>query len=157
MKENVFDVLMYLFENYLYDDEPQPDRASLEGELHEAGFHHGEIRRAFDWLDDLANSRNLPEGAMGSSRSVRQFVEREVTKIDTESRGFLIFLEQIGVVTPMCREVIIDRLMALDDEEVDLDLTKWVTLMVLFNQPGQEEAYAWMENYLFDSPVHLVH
>ena len=30
MKESMFDVLMYLFENYFYDDEPQPDRASLE-------------------------------------------------------------------------------------------------------------------------------
>lgn len=158
MKENVFDVLMYLFENYLYDDEPQPDRDSLEGELFEAGFHPGEVRRAFAWLDELAESRELPGGAaLNSSMSLRLFGDREAGKLDLESRGFIIFLEQIGVLTPVSREVIIDRLMALDDDDVDLDQVKWVTLMVLFNQPGQEEAFAWMENYLFDNPMHLIH
>jgi len=158
MKENVFDVLMYLFENYLYDDEPQPDRDSLEGELFEAGFHPGEVRRAFTWLDDLAKTREHPPGAaLDSSRSIRLFSEHETAKLDLECRGFILFLEQIGVLTPTSREVVIDRLMALDDDDIDLDELKWVTLMVLFNQPGQEEAFAWMENYLFDNPVQLIH
>ncbi|MFV8836302.1 DUF494 family protein [Aquisalimonas sp.] len=158
MKENVFDVLMYLFENYFYDDEPQPDRDSLEGELFEAGFHPGEVRRAFAWLEDLADSRDLVGAtALSGSRSIRLFTDRESAKLDQECRGFILFLEQIGVLTPVSREVIIDRAMALDDEDVDLDQVKWVTLMVLFNQPGQEEAYAWMENYLFDNPMHLIH
>ncbi len=157
MKENVFDVLMYLFENYIYDDEPQPDRESLETELFEAGFQQMEIRKAFDWLDALATSRDLSQGPMDSSRAIRLYADREIGKLDTECRGFLLSLEHVGVVTPASREVIIDRLMALDEEEVDLDLVKWVTLMVLYNQPGHEEAYAWMENLLFDNPVHLVH
>ncbi len=157
MKENVFDVLMYLFENYLYDDVPQPDRESLETELFEAGFQPIEIRKAFDWLDALAKSRDLPDGPMAGSGAIRLYTDREIGKLDTECRGFLLFLEQAGVIAPASRELIIDRLMALDEEEADLDLVKWVTLMVLYNQPGQEEAYAWMENLLFDNPVHLVH
>ena len=55
MKENFFDVLMYLFENYFYEEpEEQPDRDSLEQNLHEAGFTNGEIEKAFNWLDGLA-------------------------------------------------------------------------------------------------------
>lgn len=157
MKENVFDVLMYLFENYLYDDEPQPDRESLETELFDAGFQQVEIRKAFDWLDGLANSHNLPSDPMEGARSIRMYTDEEMTRLDAESRGFLLFLEQIGVLTPTSREVIIDRLVALEDDESDIDLVKWVTLMVLYNQPGQEEAFAWMENLLFEHPVHLVH
>ncbi|MCP1673312.1 Smg protein [Natronocella acetinitrilica] len=157
MKENVFDVLMYLFENYIYDDEPQPDRESLESELFEAGFQQLEIRKAFTWLDDLARSRELPTTAIDNSQAIRVFTDEEQSKIDTDTQGFLLYLEQAGVVTATSRELIIDRLMALDDEEIDPDLVRWVTLMVLYNQPGQEEAYAWMENLLFDSPVHLVH
>ena len=39
MKENVLDVLMFLFENYLYDEpDDAPDRDSLEENLHQAGF-----------------------------------------------------------------------------------------------------------------------
>ena len=58
MKENVLDVLLYLFENYFYDEpEDEPDRASMEENLHEAGFSNGEIGKAFNWLDGLAEQR----------------------------------------------------------------------------------------------------
>ena len=44
MKENVLDVLMFLFENYLYDEpEEAHDRDSLEENLHQAGFTNAEI------------------------------------------------------------------------------------------------------------------
>lgn len=157
MKENVFDVLMYLFENYLYDDEPRPDRASLESELFQAGFTKVEIRKAFDWLDGLATSRRLVPVQMDRSHSVRVYVDRETEKLDPDSIGLLMFLEQLGVLTPVSRELVIDRVMALDDEEVDLDTLKWIILMVLFDQPGEEEAYACMENLLFETPAQLIH
>ena len=159
MKENVFDVLMYLFENYIYndDDEPEPDRESLESELFEAGFQPLEISKAFDWLDALATTREFPEGALEHGRSIRVYTDEETIKLDGECRGFLLFLEQVGILTPASREVIIERMMALEDDEIDIETLKRVTLMVLFDQPGQEEAYAWMENLLFDSPMHLVH
>ena len=48
MKENVFDVLMYLFENYMDEGtEFQPDQEALTYELTQAGFRRGEIRKAF--------------------------------------------------------------------------------------------------------------
>ena len=40
--------------------------------------------------------------------------------------------------------------MALSSDALDLTDLKWVILMILFNHPGQEEAYAWMEDLLFD-------
>lgn len=157
MKENVFDVLMYLFENYFYDVEAvQPDREHLESELLDAGFTRTEIRKALDWLDALAHSRELPV-AGPCHPSIRIFTEAETDKLDTECRGFLLFLEQAGILTAGSREVAIERMMALDEEELDLDTLKWVVLMVLFSQPGQEEAYAWMENLIFESPTQLAH
>ena len=59
MKENVLDVLMFLFENYLYDEpEETPDRDSLEENLHQAGFTNGEIDKAFEWLDKALKERS---------------------------------------------------------------------------------------------------
>ena len=47
MKESMFDVLMYLFENYMEEgSEFTPDQESLVFELTEAGFPSGEIGRA---------------------------------------------------------------------------------------------------------------
>ena len=40
--------------------------------------------------------------------------------------------------------------MALDNAEIDLEQVKWIILMVLFNRPGQEDAYARMEELVFD-------
>ncbi|MCS4505102.1 Protein Smg [wastewater metagenome] len=158
MKENVFDLLMYLFENYFYnEEEPQPDRDSLESELFDIGFSRTEIRKAFEWLDALAHSRELPAVSTSTQRCVRVFTASEQERLDTEMRGFMLYLEQVGILTAHSRELVIDRLMALGDEDIDLDTVKWVVLMVLFSQPGQEEAFASMENLVFDGPNQLVH
>ncbi|MCB1778445.1 MAG: DUF494 family protein, partial [Candidatus Competibacteraceae bacterium] len=46
MKENVLDVLMYLFQNYMGDDEDtDPDRESIQTELLAAGFPSREIQQ----------------------------------------------------------------------------------------------------------------
>ncbi len=58
MKENVFDVLMYLFENYMDEGaEFHPDQETLTTELTEAGFPRGEIHKAFHWLEGLSAVR----------------------------------------------------------------------------------------------------
>ncbi len=151
MKENVFDLLMYLFENYIYDEpESQPDRDSLTESLEEAGFSTGEIERAFRWLDELAEQRLQPDIAGLSEHPIRLYSDEEVRRLDVDARGFITYLENIGVLDAARREVVIDRLVALESEDVGLEEVKWVVLMVLFNQPGQEANYAWMEDLMFD-------
>ena len=152
-EETILDVLLYLFENYFYDDpDAVRDRDSLQASLLQAGFSPTEISKAFDWLEELANQRpTLAEPR--ANGPVRIFVEAEFDRLDRECLGFLMFLEQHGVLDADQRELVIDRAMALDQEEVDLDDLKWVVLMVLFNQPGAEAAFAWMESQMFgDDP-----
>ena len=152
MKENVLDVLMYLFENYMYDEpEVDPDREELQSSLLEAGFTQAEISKAFDWLDELAEHRELPEVPCASDGPVRVYADCEQVRMDVECRGFLTYLEHIGILDNTRRELVIDRVMALEANDVDLDDLKWIVLMVLFTQPGQEANYAWMENHLFDN------
>jgi Smg protein len=55
-----------------------------------------------------------------------------------------------GILSPLQREIVIDRLVALDGDDVDIDRLKWLVLMVLSSQPGQEKACARMEDLLFD-------
>ena len=159
MKEDVLDVLMYLFENYMDDDVAiEADPEILKSQLREAGFLSTEINKAFTWLEDLSV---LQEGSHANpslaSRSIRVFSPTEEKKLDVECRGFLIFLEQMGVLNGTSRELVIDRIMALESPDIDLDQVKWVILMVLFNQPGLEEAFTWMETMVmeeFQQPMH---
>lgn len=159
MKENVLDVLMYLFENYM-DDGPEfnPDQESLTLELAEAGFPRGEIRKAFHWLEGLTLMREQPTALVhgGTVGSVRHYSRAELEKLSAECRGFLLSMEHSAVLSPQAREMVLERVMALDVEEISLEQLKWVMLMVLFNQPGQETAYDFLEDMVFDEilPTH---
>ncbi len=152
MKENVLDVLMYLFENYFYDEpDDQPDRASMEENLHEAGFSNGEISKAFEWLDGLAEQRYQPEFSMQTDEPIRVFIDSEINRLDTTCRDFLMYLSNSGILDAQRRELVLDRLLALESDDITLEDVKWVVLMVLFNQPGQEANFAWMEDLMFDT------
>jgi len=158
MKENVLDVLMYLFQNYMEDElESEPDRESLQVELMEAGFPLPEIHKAFDWLDDLAERSEQPQSANQAHHSIRLYTPREMEKLDTECRGFLLFLEQSGILGATTRELIIERVMALETDEIDIERLKWVIMMVLFNQPGQESTFDWIEDIVFDGVSGSLH
>ncbi|GAA5068509.1 DUF494 family protein [Lysobacter panacisoli] len=162
MKESILDVLLYLFEHYFTDDaDLVRDRDSLRSgplfdELGKAGFSPAEINKAFEWLDALAQQRPSAS-APRANGPVRVFFGPELDKLDVECRGFLLFLEQHGVLDADQRELVLDRAMALDQDEIDVDDLKWVVLMVLFNQPGSEAAYAWMETQMFEDEPESVH
>lgn len=158
MKENILDVLMYLFENYMNDEiETDKDEETLRVELQQAGFHHQQISKAFDWLEGLTTLQDSPHKPANNNLSIRIYTDKEIEKLDTECRGFLQFLENVGVLDNAARELVVDRVMALDTDEVDMEQLKWVVLMVLFNQPGREEAYAWMEDLVFDENTGSLH
>ena len=126
MKESVLDVLMYLFEHYLDEEtEVESDQESLRAELTNAGFPDAEVSKAFAWLEGLTNEHE--EGgaiAVAGVGSVRIYTDEEMRRLDTSCRGFLLFLEQVGVLDGHARELVIDRVMALDDEEMDLNQLK---------------------------------
>lgn len=159
MKENTLDVLMYLYENYMNDDiEFDQNEDSLRIELSNAGFRGNEINRAFDWLGSLAEQRQSESYNVAcNTTSMRLYTEHESKKLDSECRGYLLFLEQTGVLDHHSRELVIDRVIALNTDEIDLDHLKWVSLMVLFNQPGSEAALAWVEDIVFDEAASNLH
>src|SRR5690349_15428222 len=100
MKENVIDVLMFLFDNYLNIEEGMPkDEASLACELEEAGFHAKEISLAFDWLGELANIKGSEVDLVQQpGKGMRVYAPCEQQKIDVKCRGFLLSLEVMGLI-----------------------------------------------------------
>lgn len=158
MKEGVFDVLMYLFETYIdADEDPEPDQNELRGELTKAGFGDTEIDRAFDWLDALAENHNELTLIPQTEHGTRVYNVLELERLDVNCRGFITYLEQIGILSPQQREILIDRLLALETPDIEVEQIKWVVLMVLFSQPGQESAYARMEDLVFEEEHSALH
>ena len=158
MKENVLDVLMYLFETYVdTEEEAEQDQNELREELVRAGFNDAEIDHALDWLDGLGINHDLLIPNTQTSNGARIYIDSEQERIDADCRGYILYLEQIGILSPTQRELVIDRLVALESAGIDVEQVKWVVLMVLFSQPGQEQAYARMEDLVFEDNEGALH
>jgi Smg protein len=155
MKENVFDVLIYLFERFMDSDEDrQPDSDEVRTDLLDAGFPQTEVTKALDWLDALTDHPDIKPASMPA---FRVFCEAEMARLDTESRGLLMFLEQCGILTPASRELVIDRVMAIDEEPLSMENLKWMVLMVLFSQPDEDMAFARMEHLVYGNFPSYLH
>ena len=158
MKENVLDVLMYLFETYVdTEEDPEPDQNELRLELSRAGFGDSEIERALVWLDGLTDQQESLHYADLSAHGTRIYNDFEHERLDSFCRGYITYLEQTGILSPPQRELLVDRLLALESADIDVDQIKWVVLMVLFSQPGQELAYARMEDLVFEEGAGSIH
>lgn len=157
MKEGVIDVLMYIFSSYADQDENLPeDRDGIDADLRAAGFDSDEIEKAFDWLDGLAQADDEHSGDQ-SSISTRILASEESARLAYGAQGFLLFLEQSGVLTPRLREMVINRVMALESEsEVDIEELKWIVMVVLFNNADDQDENTLMhyEDIVFaDQPA----
>lgn len=152
MKTEVLDILMYLFETYLDDDQSDiPSEDSIRTELSKIGFHEAKVTKAFDWLDDLAilNDDFTCDEELGS-HSFRLFSPLEIEKFDIQAQGVLLDLVDLGVITPGQRELIIEKALALDIAHINQEQMKWVILMVLFNLPDSAGPFTWIQDLLYE-------
>ena len=88
---------------------------------------------------------------------MRLYTEDECAKLDVEGRGFLLFLEQNGILDPASRELVIERALAIDHPQVCVDELKWVVLLVLLNRPGREIAFTQMEDLVYNDAAEYLH
>lgn len=157
MENTVFDILVYVFDHYMFEELPvSAERADIARDLEIAGFRGANVERALDWLAELADERERP-GLKADERAFRLYSTAEAARLDPSCQGLLLSLERGGILSATQREIVIDRLLALDTEELDLEQVKWVVLMVLSCQPGQEAACERMEDLVYALPEQVPH
>lgn len=150
----MFDVLVYLYENYWRPD-ACPDHEQLTRKLSAVGFESDEIQEALSWLDGLADAAESYSGAQGE-RSLRVYTPAEQDLLGEDSIGFISFLESAGVLPPPMREMVIDRASAIGASPIDLDDLKIIVLMVFWSVG--EEPDALILDELFVAPEdRLIH
>jgi Smg protein len=128
----MFDILMFLFESY-YDAGNYPEHDTLTVKLSAAGFDDGDIHLALTWLSGLKqlSADHYPPGI--NREVVRIYADLEMKRISSEALSFITFWEQNKVITPVEREMILDRAVALERENLSLDRVKLIALIVLWN------------------------
>jgi Smg protein len=129
----MFEILMYLFENY-FDAGSYPETDKLERKLSAAGFEDDDISEALAWLTALQQQNPESYPSRLEHAGQRHFAELERQRISYEARQFLLFAEQQHLVSAVEREMIIDRAVALQHENLALDKLKLIMLMVLWNR-----------------------
>jgi len=149
MKEDMLEVLIYLFENYIVDGIAfQPGQDELAKELSSAGFGGEEIDKAFVWLEDLLEICEQDDTHClqhHATSSLRYFTKDECERLQFEGQSLLTRLVSVGVLDQFSLEMVIDRVMALESDDIDIEHIKWVVLMVLSNQPKFAEMADWAE------------
>jgi Smg protein len=129
----MFDILLFLFESY-FDIGSYPDHEKLSIKLSAAGFEEEDINQALTWLSGLQQLTRTayPEGI--NSSGIRLYTDFEEQRISPEGLRFLSFWEHNKIITPIEREMIIDRVLALGRKNLSLDKLKLIVLMVLWSQ-----------------------
>ena len=147
MKEDILDVLMYMLDHYAFKNaNSAKEQDVLITQLQEVGFAASNVEKAFDWLKGLTADKQPSNIALlAKTSSLRIFSPKETNILNDECQGFILFLEQLNVLSPEDRELTIERVMALEYKDIDLQQLKWVIFIVLSNRPGKEAALAWME------------
>jgi Smg protein len=157
---SVLDILIYVFDRYMLVEAPAvPRREQLARDLERAGFAPAKVERALDWLTDLAFApgREPSAATCVQAQGVRVFSDGELMRLSTECRGLLLRLERARVLTPQQREIVIERMLALDADEPDTEQLKWVALMVLSRQPECASAVERLGGLMLEAPVDAPH
>jgi Smg protein len=144
----VFEVLVYLYENYAFASSQQtqwPDAEALTRKLSAVGFDEDEISEALEWLQGLAR---------------RSYAGFEVERLGHEAIGFLSFLEGQQQLSSSQREIVIERALAMastdDDWKVPLAKIKLIVLMVLWSQQADVDVLL-LEELLDDGDDRRLH
>ena len=130
----MYEILVYLFENYQQRDVAY-DRERVAKKLSAAGFEDADISEALHWLAGMGRTPLAEPAALPDARSsFRAYAPRELAKLDARCRGFLMTLEQSGILTPQHREMVLERSLAASGASLTLEQLKLIVLMVLWNQ-----------------------
>ncbi len=145
----MFEVLVFMFKNY-FTNRDILDDITMEQELSAAGFEQDDILGAFDWFQQMRSMFNAPTFDYAHDKTaIRIFTPSETKIINTESLGFLIFLQQAKVINDVERDLIVDRAMALNTSKLGIEEMRWITMMALWSQ-GRDKDYSFVEDALFN-------
>lgn len=157
----MFEVLVYMFENYI-DTQFRPDDSTLSRELFAAGFDEDDINGAFDWFNQLELMTDKPELFVTASRAnTRIFTDLELKKITGESIGFILFLVQANILTTAQRELVLELAMNLPQAEISVEEMRWIVLMTTWGAsksgPDKTKEYLFIEDVVLNTQKPTLH
>ena len=156
-KEAFLDVLLYLFEYYSDKHETkQNSEPQIRDELILAGFQEEMIEHAMEWVAVFNQPANNIDIQQPKKLSVRVLSDKEKSLLNEECQNYIARLEKFGLLSPLKRELLIDKLMAIGFEPLDIEVVKALSILMLFQEPGIDVKFHTLEaNSFWDEPLTL--
>ena len=157
MKEAFLDVLLYLFEYYSEEsDVSKSNETQIRNELVLAGFKQDAIEHAMDWVSVFKKPPNKVNIETPKKHSVRILNGSEKTLVNEECQNYITRLERFGLLSPLKRELLIDKLTSIGFEPLDIEVVKALSILMLFQEPNIDVKLNTIEGDAFwESPSKL--
>ena len=134
----MFDVLVYLYENYWRPD-ACPEHHQLTRKLSAVGFESDEIQEALNWLDGLAKARRvLPWRSRATACACTPTPSANCWATSRSASSASSNLP--GVLPPAMREMVVDRAKAVGSGPIELEDLKIIVLMVFWSLGEEPDA-----------------
>src|SRR5437763_7822659 len=125
----MYNILVCLFEN-CQQAELADDRERVAKKLSAAGFDDSDISEALHWLAGVVRApRDGPGKLPDCKTTFRAFAPRELAKLDAQCRGFILTLEQSGILNAENRELVMERSLAASGDLLTVEQLKLIVLM----------------------------
>jgi Smg protein len=139
----MFEVLNYVC-THLWHDSGRPELPALEHQLKQVGFSPDQVGEAMAWLGELQRAAHGSQGddlpwpaqqAMPTvnatpPRSLRVYTRHEHYRLGVSGLGLIHFLESVGALPMVTREIVIERAVAAKAAPLPLGDLKTIVLMV---------------------------
>ena len=157
LKEAFLDVLLYLFEYYSEDNDlEEDDDFEIRNKLKVAGFREDAIEHALDWVGIFKDSSSNNTIQKPGSKSIRVLNDEEKNLLDEECQNYILRLEKFGLLPPLKRELLIDKLTSIGFEPMDIEVLKALSILMLFQEPSIDVKLHSVEGEdLWEKPITL--
>lgn len=143
MKGNMFDVVAYITQRCHEQGSRVDDPTELREELLDAGYCEDDVERALGWLQRLRRDGIWSGDWLGArSAAHRVLDEQELRKISVAARGFLLELQNRGVLDPALREAVYERALALDVPVIGLEEMRLLVALLFDSRPAADSRVA---------------
>ncbi len=135
MRERMFHMVNLIIEHLLKDSTLSLYEPEMTDMLRSHGFDADEISEAFHWLHHFgAWGESGFGGREGTGAAFRVFSDEERLAFTAEAGGYLLQLQQMGLIDDSMREDIIQRALSLVEGEITRDDVRAMALLVAFHR-----------------------
>lgn len=137
MQEKIIEIIVYILSEM--KDSKHINDIDLK-KLNKNGYTDAEINTAFVWIfSKMDAGEKVLQDSPYRSKSHRFFHSSEQSILTTETMGYLIQMKELGIITDMDQELIIDRVILAGYQKAGVEEIKMIISSLLFDnedKPG---------------------